>query len=1289
MPTKIALAFAVSISTTLTPAGGLPIADMCRHDPSMVEVIEGTLHPTVVRLQKKCTEAQSDIFQRVSGHLVKHKLEEFCSIGIAALFGALDILEAVCADYNRMQDRAVRQNGFLRHRVLGEGGTQMISGTRAAGKSTSESFKEQVRSSSSSASDFYYLGFDAVATNVGPSGGRGFSSNAGVSSFVKSGALNNGRKARSFDFEEAETSSLPPRPETVDSTSGAVLPAASRSDSRSFDIGEFLLQDAQRTAAGEDAAPLEYLDVVQGVFESRDELKEKTLRGKVEKIARHLRFWNETTNELLTDFSTGDDWRRPIAENFAAFLDDPDALFPSNPMKLANHLLNFAPYVVEAVLATVKEVVNYHLADFNVRNLPVLLQQIEFFPKLVQPELRNSHFFPRGERYCRALLGFDRRRDPLLAKRRLFTDVTGLFSLQPTLLDHLEFYSEQLSYTVVGMQPRAVIGAEKLQDTYRKDYGREEAVARAELAKKFKISKEDLLCNATGLAYTPSKCLFDAGWGSLTFTINTEDPYDATLTVSEMTEKALLDWRNSDVEVLSRPAPFVQPVSNGSISYDEIIESVDGVYKTLNHPTPDFMFISPLVGNCVMMEKLGRSRDDQKTKRKRNPQLAPKLIAVPINPLIPPPFEFVPDFNKWHDQEMSGETSTSSGGTGTPDDTAWLFVQCSVSSAEKILAKQGYALLQIDHAFALFGRKLGPATRFNDRKPLRAEELWLQGWFCSPAAYTFMALQWKSGLDTDFLIDNSVDSLLREQELCRFADRFSLPLVASEELHGQEEGNQGSSVTKDSCGRVKEQLEAEERGLVALVEGELGLAAEGKHEGRESGAEADASAGSVLSTASPLDPGSKVSLFDDFNILNPAAALRQRKNYFFRDWEIANPVNELGKKYLLESENRGRCLDELGICECFVPYRGRFCEQIQYLKSFHGTNKSDPGRKNGGKKPFKAALHYLVGDSPRLLRDMTVSLQILWRNFNAQHEYPVVIFHDGLPPASRQLLIEASPNPLWFALVHDYTQIPKHLADKLPQSDFAGYPLGYRGMCRFRSGPIFLHPMLKQFDYAWTLDTDGYFPAKIVGDALDPIQRMHTQNKTYMYSHISRDQAGQVQHFWEFTRLYLEHKGISGKKTKLMRRITDALVMRDTYWHEWNRLLFMNDIELVRLSWFQADLYQDYFNFLDALGGFWLYRWGDHGIRTIAIALHLGEEFLDRLDVPYSHQSACVCPEGTKCVKRKDGKKSNDWNLKNAVEEDVSRSFKYECVWLAEGEVVPEEDLHFGVVDPIRFFGGT
>ena len=56
---------------------------------------------------------------------------------------------------------------------------------------------------------------------------------------------------------------------------------------------------------------------------------------------------------------------------------------------------------------------------------------------------------------------------------------------------------------------------------------------------------------------------------------------------------------------------------------------------------------------------------------------------------------------------------------------------------------------------------------------------------------------------------------------------------------------------------------------------------------------------------------------------------------------------------------------------------------------------------------------------------------------------------------------------------------------------------------------------------------------------------------------------------------------------------------------EWNYNLYMNDIEINKLSFFRGEQYQEYFRYLDGFNGFFLYRWGDHALRTIAVGMYL------------------------------------------------------------------------------------
>ena len=74
-------------------------------------------------------------------------------------------------------------------------------------------------------------------------------------------------------------------------------------------------------------------------------------------------------------------------------------------------------------------------------------------------------------------------------------------------------------------------------------------------------------------------------------------------------------------------------------------------------------------------------------------------------------------------------------------------------------------------------------------------------------------------------------------------------------------------------------------------------------------------------------------------------------------------------------------------------------------------------------------------------------------------------------------------------------------------------------------------PALQDFDYAVTLDTDGYFPADIVND---PIQEMYEGKYIYTWSHILSEIPGAAMHFWSYTLLYMKLNNIHPRGTDLL-----------------------------------------------------------------------------------------------------------------------------------------------------------
>ena len=276
----------------------------------------------------------------------------------------------------------------------------------------------------------------------------------------------------------------------------------------------------------------------------------------------------------------------------------------------------------------------------------------------------------------------------------------------------------------------------------------------------------------------------------------------------------------------------------------------------------------------------------------------------------------------------------------------------------------------------------------------------------------------------------------------------------------------------------------------------------------------------------------------------------------FKQWAVKQLAEIPGMKYFLESEQRGRCVK--GFCECFPPFRGPLCEQV------------DSSAKDA-ERNFTAVLHYLTSDDDTDIEDIQHSLPRLWRRFNRRFDYPVVIFNDGLSEFHRQQVVNASKNRIWFAYVDDYLEIPQFILEDPSRKAALGdikWSLGYRGMCRFRSGTIFLQPVLQRFQYAMTLDTDGYFPAEV---STDPIAAMHEGGYVYTWSHLLPDLPGAVRHFWEYSLMYMKMKGIDPRGTPILRQFVRE---EDV---QWTYQLYMNDIEIVQLDWFRSDPYQDYF----------------------------------------------------------------------------------------------------------------
>eukprot|EP00928_Gymnodinium_smaydae_P018354 TRINITY_DN16991_c0_g1_i2.p1 TRINITY_DN16991_c0_g1~~TRINITY_DN16991_c0_g1_i2.p1 ORF type:complete len:803 (-),score=145.33 TRINITY_DN16991_c0_g1_i2:30-2438(-) len=634
-------------------------------------------------------------------------------------------------------------------------------------------------------------------------------------------------------------------------------------------------------------------------------------------------------------------------------------------------------------------------------------------------------------------------------------------------------------------------------------------------------------CGSKHVLYDPTQCLLDHQWAGYAFHVNPLPPFNLTVVYSGRALGPGVKMPSTDVHSIHLPARDAQ------------WSSVVSTYKSMNHHSPDLLFMSPFVGNCQILDRLLSSG-----------AVKPKIVYMPINPLLAPPAEATPNFfDWWRDNgddfvlQLAGVPPPPDGSEPVlPITTSLWTAQCSLASASGMMSRQGYELMHVEHTFAVFlWRPLF--------KQLAAEHPEKPG--APDAALSF-------GLRSD-----GARAAAAEAAADGDAGRSEVPSETS--------SAPSASPASGSVSGAERLYAAWMRGWKCSPHARYLFNLENLVESTDGAPAPDA---------------------------GPEPSLR----------ELAARVEEevptlryfLGRRSERGRSTRGHCAG--GICECLPPYRGRLCERV------------DPPRVP---QKISAVIHYITAETERDLVDLTRSLSTLWARFNQRHDYPVVIFHEGLSPAARKRLVLASENRIWLVLLPGFKAVPPEWQAS-SQEVAQEFAVGYRAMIRWRSGPLFLEPALADFDYAMTLDTDSYFPADFTAD---PFAVLEARGLVAAFPHLGRESASVVVNFMHHFLLYCRLRGLHPRRTRVLASLIEVNF-------KWYQQCLMLDMEVVRLDWFRGEEYQDMFRYMDAAGGFWLHRWGNNPFRTFAVGLLLEDSNVSSLTLPYAHQDFCSCGAG-------------------------------------------------------------
>ncbi|KAF4672348.1 hypothetical protein FOL47_000656 [Perkinsus chesapeaki] len=320
-----------------------------------------------------------------------------------------------------------------------------------------------------------------------------------------------------------------------------------------------------------------------------------------------------------------------------------------------------------------------------------------------------------------------------------------------------------------------------------------------------------------------------------------------------------------------------------------------------------------------------------------------------------------------------------------------------------------------------------------------------------------------------------------------------------------------------------------------------------------------------------------------------------------------------GMRMMLD-EQHALCID--GYCECIPPMRGQLCD----IRDGDVTNMT---------------IHYLTSNTTRHINDLSLALMLLWERFNYAFDHPVIIFYDTpLTRVQRTSLKESSINRIWFApqrykgfhgLLDSSSSSGRSGPYNRPYDDPLSIssklavhprPMGYRQVCLFESGPVFLHPSLTISRFTMRLDTDQYFP--IDASHADPVKGMLSKGYHFLFSQVIHVAGGRVNHLDAIITLYNEAFGHKVRDTAFLQDVM-ANAKEDGMLMTANHPPYVFDLEF-----FAGQEYQHWFKFVSSFDGFLNLGWLGNGVFTAGVALHAGDR-TGIFSIPTAHQEQCMC----------------------------------------------------------------
>jgi len=249
-----------------------------------------------------------------------------------------------------------------------------------------------------------------------------------------------------------------------------------------------------------------------------------------------------------------------------------------------------------------------------------------------------------------------------------------------------------------------------------------------------------------------------------------------------------------------------------------------------------------------------------------------------------------------------------------------------------------------------------------------------------------------------------------------------------------------------------------------------------------------------------------------------------------------------------------------------------------------------------------SCIFYLVNNSPIHLRRLYVSLDLLKANVLNKYPYPVVFGHEGLPQDVVDSIKQHAPENHFFYNVKfkvpDYSddiksQIPERFKGHWDESAF--FSLGYRHMCRFFAGDLFIHTFFEKVKYIMRLDCDSYIHSPLT---YDPFEIMSKGKYVYGYLGTETDMDYVIEGFNDACKTYF----------------------KDKYDPSTYNLMYQTHFFVADVQYFKNSEYIKFFDYVDQTGNIYIKRWGDAVIQYQGITNTVNSDQIYQFDdLAYRH----------------------------------------------------------------------